>query len=65
MSYKSEQAALHGLLSHYSSTGNHEARDRVIAMIEARSAERSESIGLLLKIGSVAAILTLIIKTFF
>jgi hypothetical protein len=37
----------------------------MIAMIEARSAERSGSIGLLVKIGSVAAILALIIKVFF
>jgi len=65
MSHKSEQAALHGLLSHYAATGNHEARDKMIAMIEARSAERSESIGLLVKIGSVAAILALITKAFF
>jgi hypothetical protein len=65
MSYRSEQAALHGLLSHYVATGNNEARDKMIAMIEARSAERSGSIGLLVKIGSVAAILALIIKVFF
>jgi hypothetical protein len=65
MSYRSEQAALHGLLSNYAATGNHEARDKMIAMIEARSAERSEGIGSLVKIGSVAAILVLIIKVFF
>lgn len=65
MSYRSEQAALHGLLSHYAATGDHEARDKMIAMIEAKSAERSESIGLVLKIGSVAAILALITKALF
>ena len=65
MSYKSEQAALHAMLSNYAATGNHEARDKMIAMIEARSAERSESIGLFLKIAAVAAILALIFEAFF
>jgi hypothetical protein len=64
MSYKAEQAARHALLSHYCAIGDTKARDRMIQAIEAESKDRSDGIGLVVKISMLGIPIGLLLKIF-
>ena len=61
-SFKKNQAERHALLSHYCAAGDTVARDRMIQSIELHSKERQESIGLLVKIAALGAVIAVIIQ---